>query len=222
MTEGPAKSSSQPASSPQQQSSSKEGRSRRGKRSKKKSTTPGRSRSTLPQLSGWVAVGKIKAAHGLRGLVRVVSFSDFPERFTEPGPRWLWRPGEEKPTEVNLVRGTFQPGKKLYLVEFETITDRNASEASLGALLMVPEGDRPQLEEDEFHFGDLIGLSVYLQENGEYLGKVTAILPAGNDLLEVTDGKKQVLIPFVKVFVPVVDVAGDRIEVTPPTGLLDT
>lgn len=168
----------------------------------------------------FLTVGKVKSAHGLRGLLKVRSFSDFPERFMQPGKRWLQREGES-PTEVNLLQGTFQPGKGLYLVQFEEITDRTTSESWVGATVLVPEDDRPDLDEDEYRVSDLIGVAVYEQASGDYLGTVAKIVPAGSDVLEVVDGDRKVLIPFVKVFVPVVDLEAGRIEVTPPRGLLD-
>jgi 16S rRNA processing protein RimM len=52
-------------------------------------------------------------------------------------------------------------------------------------VLLVPESDRPQLGEDEYHVVDLLGLEVFLLETGESIGVVTDVIPAGNDLLEV-------------------------------------
>ncbi|WP_017324227.1 ribosome maturation factor RimM [Synechococcus sp. PCC 7336] len=168
----------------------------------------------------FLTVGKVKSAHGLRGLLKVRSFSDFPERFTQPGQRWLQRQGEP-PTAVKLLEGTFQPGKKLYLVQFEEIGDRTTAESWIGATVLVPEGDRPPLGEDEYRVSDLIGVAVYEQSSGDYLGAIASIFPAGSDVLEIVDGDRRVLIPFVKAFVPIVDLASGRIEVTPPQGLLE-
>ncbi len=167
----------------------------------------------------WLTIGKIQSPHGLKGLVKVRSFSDFPERFLQPGKRWLQKDGET-PVEVELIRGTFQPGKKLYLVQFDKIDSRNASEDWTGALVVVPQGDRPQLDEEEYHLADLMGMEVVEQNTERLLGTVASVMAAGNDLLEVRQGDKTVLIPFVKVFVPVVDLDAGRIEVTPPEGLI--
>ena len=133
----------------------------------------------------WLEIGKIVAPQGLDGELRVYSNSDFPERFEEPGQRWLLRPGETQPQPVELLSGRYIPGKGLYVVELAGVEDRNQAEALRGCLLMVPHSDRPTLGEDEYHVLDLIGLEVFNQITQEVLGTVVDILPAGNDLLEV-------------------------------------
>ena len=138
-----------------------------------------------PQLDGWLEIGTIVAPQGLGGEVRVYSNSDFPERFEEPGQRWLLCPGETEPRAVKLLRGRFIPGKGLFAVELAGVEDRNQAEALRGCRLLVPESDRPKLEEDEYHVLDLIGLEVFNQLTQEVLGKVVDVIPAGNDLLEV-------------------------------------
>ena len=134
---------------------------------------------------GWLEVGTIVAPQGLGGEVRVYSNSDFPERFEEPGQRWLLCPGETEPREVELLGGRYIPGKGLFAVELAGVEDRNQAEALRGCRLMVPESDRPALGEDEYHVLDLIGLEVFNQLTQEVLGKVVDVIPAGNDLLEV-------------------------------------
>ena len=171
----------------------------------------------------YMEIGKIVAAHGIRGELRVYPSSDFPERFEEKGTRWLLRPNQTQPEAVKLLKGYFQEGKGLYIIQLAGIRDRNAAEALRGCLLLVPSSDRPQLEEGEFHVSDLIGLEVYLQAEQTLVGTVTNMLFAGNDLLEVAiEGQKHpVLIPFVEPIVPVVDLIQRRIEITPPAGLIE-
>lgn len=171
----------------------------------------------------YLEIGKIVAAHGIRGEVRVYPSSDFPERFEEQGTRWLLRPNQSQPEPIELQKGYFQDGKGVYVVTLAGIRDRNAAEGLRGCLLLVEKSDRPELEEGEFHVGDLIGLPVYLQEEQTLVGIVSDVLFAGNDLLEVQiEGKKQpTLVPFVEAIVPVVDLDRGRIEITPPNGLLD-
>lgn len=174
------------------------------------------------QFMEWLEVGKIVAAQGLRGEVRIYPNSDFPERFEQPGTRWLLRPGRNSPEPIELLSGRYIPHKGLYVVQFAKVTDRDQAEALRDARLMVPETDRPPLEEGEFHVMDLLGLAVFDQATQQRLGTVTDVIPAGNDLLEVqlTDGKK-VLIPFVEPIVPVVDLTERRVEITPPPGLIE-
>ena len=184
-------------------------------------------------MNGWLEIGKIVAPQGLQGEMRVYPETDFPERFEVPGQRWLLRPGKSEPEPVELKKGRYLEGKKLYVIKLAGIEYRDRAEELRGCKLLVPESDRPQLGEDEYHVMDLIGLSVFLQESGELIGKVIDVIPAGNDLLEVElqdyenkkpENKKQdkqnVLIPFVRAIAPVVDLENSRIEITPPPGLL--
>jgi 16S rRNA processing protein RimM len=145
-----------------------------------------KTQNSKPQIpDGWLAIGTIVAPQGLDGEVRVYPDSDFPERFVEPGQRWLLRPGKTEPEPIELIEGRDIPGKGLYVVALEGIEDRTQAEALRDCVLLVPESDRPQLGEDEYHVVDLIGLEVFLQETGASIGTVTDVIPAGNDLLEV-------------------------------------
>lgn len=175
----------------------------------------------LPE--GWLQIGKIVAAQGLQGELRVYPDSDFPERFVIPGTRWLLRVQDEEPQAVELVHGRYIEGKGLYAIALSDITTRTQAEELRGCLLLVPESDRPTLGEDEYHVLDLIGLEVFNQLTQTVIGKVIDIIPAGNDLLEVQldSPAKTVLIPFVKAIAPIVDLANGRIEIVPPPGLLE-
>jgi len=136
-------------------------------------------------MSEWIEIGTIVAAQGLYGEVRVYPDSDFPERFIEPGKRWLLFPNKKEPEPIEFLGGRYIPGKGLYAVEIEGVEDREGAEALRGCKLFVEKGDRPYLEPDEFYVQDLFGMEVFNQLTGEILGKVSAIIPAGNDLLEV-------------------------------------
>ncbi|MBD2411713.1 ribosome maturation factor RimM [Nostoc calcicola FACHB-389] len=189
-----------------------------------------------PKSDDWLEIGKIVAPQGLAGELRVYPDSDFPERFEVPGKRWLLRPGETEPQPIELLAGRYISNKNLYVIKLAGVENCNQAEALRGCKLMVPASDRPQLAENEYHVLDLIGLEVFMQASGELVGTVVDIIPAGNDLLEVklhpsftttkeqmTNDKAQktVLIPFVEAIAPVVDIQSGRIEITPPSGLLE-
>ncbi len=185
--------------------------------------------SPAPNLDDWLEIGKIVAPQGLSGELRVYPVSDFPERFEVPGKRWLLRSGDTEPQPIELLTGRYISNKNLYVIKLAGVEHCDQAEALRGCKLMVPASDRPQLDEDEYHVLDLIGLEVFMQASGELVGTVVDIIPAGNDLLEVkfhesfaTDKKQQtVLIPFVEAIAPVVDLKSRRIEITPPPGLLE-
>ncbi|MEH2063406.1 MAG: ribosome maturation factor RimM [Nostoc sp.] len=185
--------------------------------------------SPIPSLDNWLEIGKIVSPQGLSGELRVYPVSDFPERFEVPGKRWLLRSGDTEPQPMELLTGRYISNKNLYVIKLAGVENCDQAEALRGCTLMVPASDRPQLGEDEYHVLDLIGLEVFMQASGELVGTVVDIIPAGNDLLEVklhesfTTDKKQktVLIPFVEAIAPVVDLKSNRIEITPPPGLLE-
>jgi 16S rRNA processing protein RimM len=133
----------------------------------------------------WLEIGTIVAPQGLRGELRVYPNSDFPERFEQPGQRWLKRSGESEPQPVKLLSGRFVPGKGIYVVTLAGVENRDQAEALRDSVLFVPASDRPDLGEDEYHVIDLIDLEVFNQLTGEAIGIVVDVIPAGNDLLEV-------------------------------------
>ncbi|MEO1764086.1 MAG: ribosome maturation factor RimM [Cyanobacteria bacterium J06629_18] len=203
-------------------------------------------------IDGWLEIGKIVAPQGMKGELRVYPSTDFPERFEVAGLRWILRPNATEPEEVELVKGRFLEGKNLYVIQLRDVKYRDEAEELRGCQLLVPEGDRPELGEDEYHLMDLVGLPVFMQDDGKLIGTVVDLINAGNDLLEVRLGEeedketrgqndkensksypkqkhplsksknsKNILIPFVKAIVPVVDLEAGRIEITPPDGLLN-
>ncbi|MBC1261216.1 ribosome maturation factor RimM [Synechococcus sp. BSF8S] len=172
----------------------------------------------------WLVVGKVVAAQGLQGELRVLPRTDFPERFTRAGRRWLRR-SQESPRAVRLLSGRQLPGRELFVVRLEGVGTREEAEALVHHDLLVEAGDRPRLQEGEFHLLDLQGLQVRLAPRGEVIGTVVDLIHAGNDLLEVElsgEPARRALIPFVEAIVPRVDIAGGWLEITPPPGLLDT
>ncbi|MGB3298471.1 MAG: ribosome maturation factor RimM [Phormidesmis sp.] len=135
-------------------------------------------------LDEWLLIGKIVGAHGLNGQVKVYAESDFPERFTEAGDRWLAKPNGE-PVKVRLLSGRFVDGKNQYVVKFEGIDYRDQAEDLRQARLMVPKSDRLALEPGEFHVSDLIGSTVVMQSDQSIIGTVTDVFTTGHDMLEV-------------------------------------
>ena len=170
----------------------------------------------------WLSVGKIVGVQGLKGERRVNPASDFPERFTVPGPRWLRSRKGGDPTEIQLKTGRQLPGKSLFVVRFEGINNRGAAEALVGQELLVAADDRPELAEGEFHLLDLVGLEARFTADGPAIGTVSDLISGGNDLLEITtaDGRK-LLIPFVEAIVPEVRLEEGWLLLTPPPGLLE-
>ncbi|MEL6382358.1 MAG: ribosome maturation factor RimM [Cyanobacteria bacterium J06626_18] len=198
-------------------------------------------------MEDWLEIGRIVAPQGLDGAVRVYPNSDFPERFLEPGDRWIFKPGRDQPEPIQLLAGRYLEGKGLYVLKLQGITHRDHAEALREARLLVPRSDRLAIEPGEFHVADLVGLQVRLQATGTAIGAVVDVYAAGNDLLAIeltavkeavsaeahpkaparrkarkkpTSRPQPILIPFVYEIVPVVDLEAGYVEISPPKGLI--
>ncbi|MEX2289698.1 MAG: ribosome maturation factor RimM [Mycobacteriales bacterium] len=167
-----------------------------------------------------LVVGRIGKPQGLKGEVTVQVRTDDPQARFAAGAVLLTDPPDRGPLTVEQSR--WQNGR--LMVAFQGVADRNAAESLRETLLQVDGRTLPPpADEDEFHDHVLRGMSAVLV-GGEPLGEVVDVLhlPHG-DVLVVRrqDPPGEVLVPFVKEMVPVVDVAARRIEVDPPAGLLD-
>ena len=76
------------------------------------------------------------------------------------------RENATQPEEVELVKGRFLEGKNLYVIQLGGVKYRSEAEELRGCKLLVPEGDRPELGEDEYHLMDLVGLPVFMLDDG--------------------------------------------------------
>ena len=169
----------------------------------------------------WMLIGEIIAPQGLKGDIRIKPSSDFPERFTKPGKRWI-RKSNELPTEIKLKKGKLIPGKSIYVLSLEGVSNRSSAEKIIGWRLVVPADSRPNLNDDEYHYFDLIGLEARRGPKKTLIGHVTDLINGGNDLLEIelVQGKK-VLVPFVKEIVPEIEIKEKWLLINPPPGLLE-
>ena len=169
----------------------------------------------------WMSIGEIVAPQGLKGDIRIKPSSDFPERFIKPGKRWIQK-SNELPTEINLKKGILIPGKSIYVLSIEGVSNRNSAEEIIGWKLVIPVESRPELGENEYHYFDLIGLEARKGPNKTLIGYVTDLIKGGNDLLEIELVKgKKVLVPFVKEIIPEIKIKEKWLLINPPPGLLE-
>ena len=176
----------------------------------------------MAESKDWLSVGKIVGVQGLQGELRVNPASDFPERFTAPGPRWLRSCEGGEATEIQLKKGRQLPGKSIFVVQFEGVESRNAAAALVGHELLVPANDRPELKDGEFHLLDLLGLEARMATTGVPIGSVIDLLSYGQDLLKIKGiNGKIYLIPLVKEIVPDIKIEHGYLLLNPPPGLLD-
>ncbi|WP_439817927.1 ribosome maturation factor RimM [Zavarzinia sp. CC-PAN008] len=159
-----------------------------------------------------LCLGAIAGAHGVRGQVRVKTFTATPDGVGAYGAL-----STEDGRRFRLVVERVMDG--FVIARIDGVGDRNAAEALRGTRLYVPRAALPQAEDDEFYHADLLGLAVE-DRAGTVLGTVRAIHDFGaGDLLELAlpEGGTA-LLPFTQAVVPVVDVKAGRLVAEPPEG----
>jgi 16S rRNA processing protein RimM len=152
-----------------------------------------------------ILVGEIGRPHGVRGLVKLRSFTADPAAIAEYGP-------------LTDEAGTRRFGLTLLsegIARIEGVADRDAAARLTGTRLYVERGSLPPPEEDEFYLADLIGLRAE-DSAGQPLGPVQAVEEHGAGAFLVLGGPPERLVPFTRANVPVVDLAGGRVVVTLP------
>jgi 16S rRNA processing protein RimM len=161
-----------------------------------------------------VLVAHIGAPQGLRGEVRLWTFGTDPMALKSYGPL---QAAEGRSFEIENLR----PGKGFLVAQFAGVTGRTAAEALRNLDLYVPRERLSPPEEGEFYHADLIGLSAVTQE-GRAFGTVVAVQNFGaGDLIEIRpEAGPTIMLPFTAEAVPVVDLAGRRLVIDPPSGLL--
>lgn len=154
-----------------------------------------------------ITIGKIVAPHGVRGDVRVVPLTDFPERFKKLKSVFL-----DDNTMLDIQGVKYH--KQFVLLKFRGLDSINDIEYLRGKSLRIQRKDVPPLPEGQYYQFDIIGLNVYTEEE-EFLGTINDILETGsNDVYVVElDEKKQILIPALKEVVKNIDISSGKMIV---------
>ena len=172
----------------------------------------------------WLVIGVITSSHGVAGKLNIKSLSDFNERFTKPGTRWIQKYNEE-PIPFKLTSGFQKPGKDSFIISLEGIKNRNDADNLKKYKLLVKGNDMPKLKDNEFHLNQLLNLDVKLLVESEIkvIGKVVDLITENNNLIVIrlNQNNKDVLIPFVKEIVTTIDRKNKYLVINPPKGLLD-
>jgi 16S rRNA processing protein RimM len=168
--------------------------------------------------SARICLGQIGSAYGVRGEVRLRSFTSDPSAIAGYGPL------ETEDGRVFKIEA-MRPARDHFVARLSGIRDRDAARALANTRLYVPRERLPRTEElDEFYHVDLVGLAV-VDPAGHVLGSVVAIHNFGaGDLIEIRPdaGGNTELVPFDASHVPAVDIAAGKIVVDPPQGLFKT
>lgn len=163
----------------------------------------------------WVCVAVVASAHGLRGALKLRSFTERPADVAAYGPVFDRRGNRLFELEV------IAPAPGGVLARADQIEDRNAAEALRGTELFVPRAALPALPPDEFYYSDLEGMEA-LHPDGSHLGVVQSVDNFGaGDVIEVlADDGRRISLPFTRQTVPSIDLERRRLVVEAPEELV--
>ena len=160
-----------------------------------------------------VLVARFGAAHGVRGEIKLWSFTGDPLAVGDYGPL------ESKDGKRQFVIDTLRPNKDFLVARIDGVADRNAAEALRNVELYLPRERLPAIHEDDtWYYADLVGLAA-VAPDGAAIGTVAAVYNFGaGDIVEISPaaGGKTLLLPFTEAVVPEVDVKAKRIVVVMP------
>lgn len=132
-------------------------------------------------LNNKILVGKIVAPQGIRGEVRIQTYSDAPSDFK----KFAVISDKFAPDDFKFVRAV--PNSTVIIAKIRGVDDRNAAEMLRGTQLFIGRGDLPELKENEYYQTDLIGMSV--NQRGNIIGRVSCVQNYGaGDILELENG----------------------------------
>lgn len=159
-----------------------------------------------------ICIARLGAAHGVRGAMRLWSFSD------DPGLLMACGPLQSKDGTRNFRIVRLRAAKDHFVAEIEGVSSREQAQALNGTELFVGREKLPAAAADEFYHADLIGLAA-IGTAGEHLGEITAVHNFGaGDIIEVkpASGGTTLMLPFSNAVVPTVDVAGGKVVIDLP------
>jgi 16S rRNA processing protein RimM len=168
-----------------------------------------------------IRIGKIVGVHGLQGAVKVRSYAESIACFTPAeGLTMIDTAGHRSHCEVLWAR----PQKNGICLALKDVTTRQQAEGLAGCELLIPREKLPPLDEDTHYWIDLIGLAVFSTDR-QCLGRITEVIATGaNDVYVVTTPEgypvKEILLPAIASVILEVDVAGQKMVVELPEGLI--
>lgn len=141
----------------------------------------------------YIDIGEISGVFGVKGWVKVFSFTELRENILDYSP-WLLKKGDAQ-TEIEVIDGKRQ-GKAI-VARLEGIDDRDAAAALIGSKIRIDRNLLPDTEDGEYYWHDLIGLEVQ-NLDGVSFGRVDSMLETGANDVVVVKGERERLIPFLQ------------------------
>lgn len=165
-------------------------------------------------------IGKVIGVHGIRGTIKVYSYAESSSHYASGSTLTLMdEAGNLKPY---VIEGSGSH-KNIWRLSLMDIATRDQAQELIGRAVLILKADLPPLEEETYYWTDLLGMAVY-NNNGDYLGVVSQIIPTGaNDVYVINggpgEGSKEILIPAIASVVLEIDTVQGRMRVEIPEGL---
>jgi len=163
-------------------------------------------------------IGKVIGTHGVKGGLKVLPYSDFPERVKELTRLFFEKNGHLIKMNVNdaFLHGRF------WVISLEGVNNLEEADIFIGMMVQIPLDERHSLPADTYYFDEILGLDVY-SIDGTYLGQLSEVLQTGSNdvyVVRLPGEKREVLIPALKKVVQTIDFQEKRMFVKLPEGLL--
>lgn len=171
-------------------------------------------------MTEWFYVGKIVNTQGIKGEVRVVSETDFPEERYASGKTLYMSPIKGNHYEPLIVT-SHRHHKQFDILTFVGFNSINEAESLKGRQLFISEKQLSDLDEHSFYHHEIVGCEVY-SDNGDHFGQIKEVLsPGANDVWVVKTKGKDLLLPYIEDVVKNVDIANKKVTVHLIAGLVD-
>ncbi len=165
-----------------------------------------------------IPVGKITSTHGIKGQLKVFSYSGNIENLQYSGSVFL--KGRNGLIHEHDIRGVSAHAGG-FILSLDSFSDINQVLPLVGSELCLKRSQFPEPAEDEYYWRDLIGLTVFTDQGVE-LGRIADIFETGSsDIYVVRSDDKEYLIPAIADVIQQVDIPGNKMVITPLDGLLD-
>ncbi|MEG6615313.1 ribosome maturation factor RimM [Peptococcaceae bacterium 1198_IL3148] len=166
----------------------------------------------------YITIGEIVNTQGIKGEVRVLPQTDFPERFKELNEVLIYHQNQRFTYQITSAR----QHKQFIIIKFAEVTDMNGAEKLKGALMQITPDQLVSLPKDNYYIFEIVGLDVYTTA-GEKLGSLKQVLKTGaNDVYVVKPPTgADILVPALKQVVKEINIEANRMVVELPEGLLD-
>jgi 16S rRNA processing protein RimM len=166
-----------------------------------------------------VKIGEVIRPHGIKGEVKVFSYSGSPENFKYYNNIVLRKTQESGTTIYEIVKSREQG--RVAILELGGVTSREAAEALQGSTVWLMKGDFQKLGPDEYYWHQLENLQV-ITESGRELGRVSKLFSTpAHDIMVVTGKGHEYMVPVKAGIIIAVDEQGGKIVISPPAGLLE-